>query len=296
MATKTPAGTFYSSGVRVGPRSKTSYNQATNTYSRDAYQANLNALGNPNARTAEGAMAMAAAYNDAQQPRRPAGPSMAPPPRNNLGSGGGGGGRGGYGGGGGGGGGGVSAAAAAQAQMDYLQSLLGSGAYKVNTGMYDTMRSQIANATAQDQAAAKTAYDNLDAYLASHQSNPYADVKLAQTPGDTSYGAFQNVLALLGANAKENNAMGQRMSQEGRTYAGQQIGAVDNAYLFNVTNQQAQAQQAIDAEKRQALMQMASLIASGAKAPDLNVLGLGWQGDKYDPADPLGWGIIAGLR
>jgi hypothetical protein len=228
-------------------------------------------------------------------------------------SGGGGGGR--RGGGGGGGGGGGSAAAAAQAQIDAMTRLLGSGAYTYNAtpfdqSPYDTMRTNVNNASAQDQQAATGAYNNLDTWLQANQTNPYANVKVQQAavapsynpylesqgiagsapvvnnPNDGGYGAFQNVLALLGANQQANNASGLRASQEARTYAGQQIGGLDNAYLANIGTQQTQAQQAyaqqqlqlqqqLAAEKRQAAMQMMALLATpGTTAPDLAALGI----------------------
>jgi hypothetical protein len=225
-----------------------------------------------------------------------------------------------YGGGGGrrGGGGGGGASKAAQSEIDAMAGLLGSGAYKldpndprwkVDIAPYDQMRTQIGSATAQDQAAATGAYNNLDQYLQGHQANPYANVQLqrAQTapnmnpylasqgvggtqyqqtnPEDTGYGAFQNVLALLGANQQAGNQSRLAESQMARTYSGQQIGATDNAYLANVANQQAQAQQALNTarlqaqqqleqEKRAAALQMMQLLAQpGTKAPDLAALG-----------------------
>lgn len=318
MATKTPAGTVYSSGVIVGPRAKKpAYQQGVSQFSRDAYNANLAALGNPKASTPEGAQAIAAAYDTAK--RGSLGGAMAgsgtPPPTQNLGGPGGSSGGGGRrGGGGGGGGGGGSAASAAQAQIDAMTRLLGSGAYSYNptafdTSPYDTMRQGINAATAQDQQAATGAYNNLDTYLQANQTNPYANVQMqraavapsynpylesqgiagsapiAQNPNDGGYGAFQNVLALLGANQQANNASGLRASQEARTYAGQQIGGLDNAYLANVgtqqttaqnafTQQQAQIQQQLAAEKRQAAMQMMALLATpGTTAPDLSAFG-----------------------
>lgn len=225
--------------------------------------------------------------------------------------GGGGGGGGGRGGGGRkGGGGGNPAAAAAQAQMDYLTGLLGAknytaprddAAYAAN----QALRDRITAATAQDQQAATGAYNNLDTYLQGNQTNPYANVQIqraatapsynpylqsqgiagsapmASNPDDGGYAAFQNVLSLLGANQQANNASGLRASQEARTYAGQQIGGLDNAYLANVDTRDAQlaaAQQQqqlqLDTERRAGLAQLAALIAQGAKAPDLAALGL----------------------
>jgi hypothetical protein len=308
----------YSSGVIVGPRSKTSqYKPGVSSISRDAYNANLAALGNPKANTPEGANAIAAAYNVARQPITMSGSGAPPPPNFNPGgaggSGGGGGGRGRRGGGGGGGGGG-GAAKAAQAQIDAMTRLLGSGAYSYNPAAfdaspYDTMRTNVNDAAAKDQAAATGAYNNLDTWLQANQTNPYANVKVQQAavapsynpylesqgiagsapvvtnPNDGGYGAFQNVLALLGANQQANNASGLRASQEARTYAGQQIGAMDNSYLAGIGNQQTQAQQAyaqqqaqiqqqLAAEKRQAAMQMMALLATpGTTAPDLSALG-----------------------
>jgi hypothetical protein len=335
MATATPAGTIYSSGVIVGPRSKKSaYQQGVSTFSRDQYNRNLAALGNPKASTPEGAQAIAAAYNVAknQSSIGSAGQGAGtPPPRSAVsgggtkkssggsrgysysrGRGGGGGGGGGRrgGGGGGGGGGGNSAAAAAQAQMDYLTGLFGAknftaprddAAYAAN----QALRDRITAATAADQQAATGAYNNLDTYLQGNQTNPYANVQIqraatapsynpylqsqgiagsapmASNPDDGGYAAFQNVLALLGANQQANNASGLRASQEARTYAGQQIGGLDNAYLANVDTRDAQLaaaqqqqQMQLDTERRAGLAQLAALIAQGAKAPDLAALGL----------------------
>jgi len=319
MATKTPAGTVYSSGVIVGPRAKKpAYQQGVSQFSRDTYNANLAALGNPSAKSPEGAQAIAAAYNVAKNPASigaPQGPGGTPPPNFNPGGGGGGGGGGGRrrGGGGGGGGGNAAAATAAQAQIDAMSRLLGSGAYSYNptafdTSPYDALRQRVSDATAQDQQAATGAYNNLDAWLQANQTNPYANVKVQQAAvapsynpylesqgiagsapiarnPDDSMAAFQNVLSLLGANQLANNASGLRASQEARTYAGQQIGGLDNAYLAGIGNQQTQAQQAyaqqqaqiqqqLAAEKRQAALQMMALLATpGTTAPDLSALG-----------------------
>ena len=224
---------------------------------------------------------------------------MAPAaPRSPARSGGGGGrsyGRGG--GGGGGGGGGISAAAAAQSQMDYLRSLLAGGAFNVNAAPYDQMRSGVNAATAQDQAAATGAYNSLDQWLGANRTNPYADVTLNRAqqapsmnaylqsqggqplndfgganPEDTGYGAFGNVLKLLGANQLAGQQSRGAESQMARTFAGQQIGAADNAYLANIANQQATAQTAMDAEKRKIMLELAALVGQGAKAPDLTGL------------------------
>ena len=203
----------------------------------------------------------------------------------------------GYGGGGGGGGGGVSAAAAAQSQMDYLRSLLAGGAFNVNAAPYDQMRSGVNAATAQDQAAATGAYNSLDQWLGANRTNPYADVQLNEAqrapsmnaylqsqggqglnefgganPEDTGYGAFGNVLKLLGANQLAGQQSRGAESQMARTFAGQQIGAADNAYLMNIANQQAAAQTAMDAEKRKIMLELAALVGQGAKAPDLTGL------------------------
>ena len=202
----------------------------------------------------------------------------------------GGGGRGGGGGygGGGGGGGGPTAAELAQNQLNYLLPLLGSKSYTAQpmTGLRNT----VAGATAQDQAAATGAYNALDQWLAQNQSNPYANVQVqranvgpnynpylesqgvaglnpvTQNPDD-AYGAFQNVLSLLGANQLAGNQSRLAESQMGRTFAGQQIGAMDNAFLANIAQQEAAQQAALDAEKRQAAMQLAGLLGQGATAP-----------------------------
>lgn len=324
MATKTPSGTVYGgSGVLVGPRSKKSaYQYGTPGISRDAYNANLASIinqgGDVRPSTRQGAFAISDARQAALDPSLVGGaagglpPADKPPPNFNPGGGGGGGG--GRGGGGGGGGGSAAAAAAAQAQIDAMTRLLGSGAYSYNPAAfdaspYDAMRQRVSDATTQDQQAATGAYNNLDTYLQANQTNPYANVQLqraavapsynpylesqgiagsapiAQNPNDGGYGAFQNVLALLGANQQANNASGLRASQEARTYAGQQIGGLDNAYLANVGNQQTQAQNAftqqqaqiqqqLAAEKRAAAMQMMALLATpGTTAPDLSALG-----------------------
>jgi hypothetical protein len=162
--------------------------------------------------------------------------------------------------------------------MDWMSQLLNSGAYQVNPATYDALRANVSNATTQDQAAATQSYDALDRYLSAHQSNPYGDVQLTHAEGggaDAGYGAFQNVLALLGANARDSNASRAAESQMARTYSGNQIGAVDNAYLFNIQQQQAQAQQALDAERRQGLMQMMQLVGAGARAPDMSTFNFG---------------------
>jgi hypothetical protein len=196
----------------------------------------------------------------------PQGPTFAGPSY----SGGGGGGR-------RGGGGRAVADVHAQAQMDYLTQLLGSQAYKTNPETYDTMRGFVNNASEHDLAASTASYDALDQYLGAHQSNPFADVALQSSggAGDAGYGAFQNVLALLSGGQQAANQSRGAESQMARTYSGNQIGAMDNAYLFNISNQQAAAQQALDAERRQASMQLAQLIAQGATAPQLSALGFG---------------------
>jgi hypothetical protein len=245
-----------------------------------------------------------------------------------------GGGGGGWGGGGGGGGGNAAATTAAQTQIDSLSQLLASGAYKFNpdqyafdasrfnldTSPYDRMRTGVNEATAADQAAATGAYNNLDTYLQQNQRNPYADVKLQQAerapdmnpylatqgvqgtnyqasnPEDQGYGAFQNILSLLSGNQQAGQQSRQAESQMARTYAGQQIGALDNAYLSNIQGQQTQAQQQMDqariqaqqqmdqqrmqaqqsmeTERRQALLQMMQLLATpGTKGPDMAQFG-----------------------
>lgn len=212
--------------------------------------------------------------------------------------------------GGGGGGGGVNPAIAAQAQMDYLTQLLGGKSYTANPltaqrTALDNLRNTVTTASAADQQAATGAYNGLDTYLQGHQVNPYADVKLQAAqrapdmnpylasqgapgtnvqdtnPEDGGYGAFQNVLALLGANQLSGNQSRLAESQMARTFSGQQIGAMDNAYLANITGQEsgiaqqeAQAQAALDTEKRSAALQLAQLIAQGARAPDMAALGL----------------------
>jgi hypothetical protein len=211
---------------------------------------------------------------------RPAAPN--PAPARFGGRAGGGGGRGG---GGGGGGGGPNA----QAMMDYLSRLLGSDIYKAQplTGL----REAIGTATTQDQAAATGAYNTLDQYLQANQTNPYANVQLQaaqrapdmnpflQSQGmqtlapqganaeDTGFGAFHNVLALLGAGQQAANQSRGVESQMARTFAGQQIGAMDNSMLAQVAAQEAARQQALDQERRQALLQLAELVGQGATAP-----------------------------
>ena len=209
---------------------------------------------------------------------------------------GGGGGGGGYGGGGGGGGGGMSAAAAAQGQMDYLAKLLASGQWTAPKN--DTMRNAVAGATAADQASANTAYGALDAYLAANQSNPYANVQLQNArfaPAQNAYlasqglegmndvranpedvganAAFSNVLKLLGAGQQASAQSRGAESQMARTFAGQQIGAMDNAMLAQIAAQEAQQQQALDAERRKIMLELAGLVGQGATAPDLSQFG-----------------------
>ena len=260
-------------------------------------------------RKAGGGFLAAMQYLNSGADQAGAGPAPVPPGGpGNPGSGGSGRGRG-YGGGGGGGG-GIDPAVAAQAQMDYLSQLLAGKNYTAAPlqGMRDAnqaLRNTVATATAQDQAAATGAYNSLDSWLAQNQRNPYADVQLqraqaapdmnpylasqgvpgtnyqASNPEDTGYGAFQNVLALLGANQLAGQQSRAAESQMARTYAGQQIGAMDNAYLANIAGRDAEVakleadrQTALDTERRQAAMQLAQLIAQGAKAPDLAALGL----------------------
>ena len=259
-----------------------------------------------------------AAYQASQR----AAPRAATPPRlpgNSGGRSGGGGGRGYGGGGGGGGGGGISAAAAAQSQIDAMMRLLGSGAYTANAAPYDAMRKSVTDASAADQAAATGAYNGLDTYLQANATNPFANVQLQQAqsapdmnpylqsqgvqgtnyqasnPEDGGYGAFQNVLALLGANQQAGNASRQAEAQMARTFTGQQLGAADNAYLAQIAGQQAQAQQALDAEKRNALLQMMALVGQGGKMPDLAQAGIYAPGGNAQ--DPHGWAAIdAALR
>jgi hypothetical protein len=177
---------------------------------------------------------------------------------------------------GGGGGGGGAADTHAQAQMDYITKLFGSGAYKTNPETYDTFRGFVNKATTEDQAASKAAYDALDAYLAANQSNPFADAALMSSggAGDAGYGAFQNVLKLLSGGQQAATQSAGRESQMARAFSTNEIGAADNAYLFNIAGQQAKDQQALDAEKRQGLAQLIQLISQGAAAPDLASLGI----------------------
>lgn len=214
-------------------------------------------------------------------------------------------------GGGGGGGGGPSAAALAQGQMDYLTKLLASGQFTAapETGS----RNAVAQATAADQAAATQSFDALDAWLNANNANPYANVQLqranvsqsynpylesqgvaplnqvTQNPED-GYGAFSNVLALLGANQQSGNQSRQAESQMSRAYTGNQIGAMDNAFLAQISGREAQRQQALDDQKRQALAQLAELIGAGAKAPDLPSMGVYAPGGNAQ--DPYGWAAI----
>ena len=277
-------------------------------------------------------------------------PSYAPS------SGGGGGGGRSYGGGGGGGG---SATAAAQAQMDYLTGLLNGGDWTADAGDYvlggdwsvpdnsaavaanQQLRGRIGEATAADQAAATTAYNNLDQYLNANATNPYADVKVNQArvaPNynpylesqgiaplapvtenpDDSYGAFQNVLALLGANQQAGQQSRLAESQMGRTFSAGQIGGMDNAFLaavdtrdaalaekqqqmqmeMNMRRQQAQmeldrerrqTQAQLDQEKRQAQFQLAELIGLGARNPNTPPPRPTF---ATTPQDKLGWASI----
>jgi hypothetical protein len=219
-----------------------------------------------------------------------------PVDRGGPGGGGGRGGGGGYGGGGGGGG-GLTAQAAAQGQMDYLAKLLASGQW--TAPRQDAMRGSIASATAADQAAASGAYNALDQWLAQNQSNPYANVQLQNArfaPAQNAYlssqgltpmndvqanpedvgaqAAFSNVLKLLGAGQQASQQSRGAESQMARTFAGQQIGAMDNAMLAQIAAQEAQQQSALDAEKRKIMLELAALVGQGAAPPDLSAFGL----------------------
>jgi len=199
--------------------------------------------------------------------------------------------------GGGGGHSGPSAAQLAQAQMDYLMKYLSSNAF--TAPKQDVLRQTVADSTTKDQAAATAAYDSLDRYMGNNTQNPYAAVKvqraaaaptynpylksqgiagsakIAQNPDDAGgYGAFRNVLNLLSAGQQQQNQSNRLISQQARTYSGQQIGAIDNAYLAQIAQREADAQTALDNQKREAMLQLASLIASGAKAPDLAKMGI----------------------
>ena len=202
--------------------------------------------------------------------------------------------RGGGGRGGGGGGGGPSPA---QTQMDYIANLLASDMWKApqQTALRDT----IAGATTQDKAAAEAAYGALDQWLAANNRNPYADVQLREArfaPAQNAYlqsqgltplndvsanpedvganNAFRNVLSLLGAGQLSSNQSRLAESQMGRTYAGQQIGAMDNAMLAAVGQREADAQTQLDNQKRQLILQLGELVGQGATAPDLSRFGI----------------------
>jgi hypothetical protein len=205
-------------------------------------------------------------------------------------------------GGGGRGGGGSSAAQLAQAQLDFLLPILGSKSYTAapETGVRDAIgqRQQgIATATQGDLATAGTAWDNLDTYLRGNQANPYANVQLQRAPTSPDYnpylesqgvqplnrvdsnpqdpyGGFQNVLALLAANQAQQYQSQQAGSQMGRAASVTGINAMDNSFQDAIRQQLAQLaqqeytnQQALDKEKRDAVLQLAPLLGAGAVAP-----------------------------
>ena len=271
--------------------------------------------------------------------------------------GGGGGGGGGYGGGGGGGGGSATAAAQAQmdylsgllSQGDWTADagdyvLGGDWSVPDNSAALaanQQLRGRIGEATAADLAASGTAYNNLDQYLNANATNPYADVKVNQArvaPSynpylesqgiaplakvtenpDDAYGAFQNVLALLGANQQAGQQSRLAESQMGRAFSSGQIGGMDNAFLaavdtrdaalaekqqqmqmeMNMRRQQAQmeldrerrqTQASLDQEKRQAQFQLAELIGLGARNPNTPPPRPTF---ATTPQDKLGWASI----
>jgi len=120
--------------------------------------------------------------------------------------------------------------------------------------------------------------------------NPYLQSQGAQglnaqaTNPDDAYGGFQNMLALLGAGArqmKQSSLAGSGMARASSTTG---INAMDNSMrdliqqqLAGVASQESQNQLALDAEKRQAIMQILPLLGAGAKAPAdiMSQLGLG---------------------
>jgi hypothetical protein len=215
--------------------------------------------------------------------------------------------------------------------MDLLTQLLSSNAYTAprNDAAYQAnqqLRTRIGESTAADQATSTGAYNGLDAWLGANQTNPYANVKLQQARvasdqnpylasqgveglnqvtqnPDDSYGGFQNVLALLGANQQSGNNSRQAESQMARANTTTNLAAMDNAYLAgvdtrdaNLASEQSKAQQTLDAEKRQTIAQLIQLIAQGAKAPDLSKFGITVPGAAAAPAagsggadDPMGW-------
>jgi len=204
--------------------------------------------------------------------------------------------------GGGGGGGGGGAAAQAQSALDFLLPMLAGKNYQAQplTGVRQAIAEReggIGTATQQDLASATGAYDYLDQWLGSNLNDPYANVRLGQArvapnqnaylasqgaaplndvqanPED-AYGGFQNMLALLGGNARQMKQSSQAGSQMARASSTTGINAMDNAYrdairqqLAAVANQEATNQQTLDAERRQALMQILPLLQAGAKAP-----------------------------
>jgi hypothetical protein len=162
----------------------------------------------------------------------------------------------------------------------------GSGADQALTAQETGVRT----ASAQDLGAAKTAYGDLDKYLLANQSNPYENLQFAQAPTspdynpylqtqgvqplnnvqqnpDDAYGGFQNAGKLLGANTIVNNTSQRTGSQQGLASAVADIGGQENAFLNQINGQRASAQATLDAEKRQAILQLLPLIGAGAKAP-----------------------------
>lgn len=216
------------------------------------------------------------------------------------------------GGGGGGGGGGATAAQLAQSQLDFLLPMLQGRNYTAQplTGVRDAIGQReagIGTATTQDLASSNTAYDALGNWLRSNLNDPYANVKMQQARvapdqnaylgsqgveglnqvtqnPDDSYSGFQNILQLLGANARQMNTSSMAGGEMARAASNTGINAMDNSYrdvikqqLAAVSNQEATNQQTLDAERRQALMQILPLLGQGAKAPTdiLSQLGLG---------------------
>jgi hypothetical protein len=103
------------------------------------------------------------------------------------------------------------------------------------------------------------------------------------TNPDDSYGGFSNAAALLNAGTQQSNQSQLAGSQMGRAGGATDIGAQRNAFLDMIKQQLAQVaqqeytnQQTLDTEKRQAALQLAPLIAQGAKAPAdiLRLLGM----------------------
>jgi hypothetical protein len=205
-------------------------------------------------------------------------------------------------GGGGGGGGGGGAAAGAQGQLDFLLGVLGSKSYTAppETALRQAIAARqagVTNATRQDLATANKTWGELDTWLRQNQSNPYANVKLQTAPTapdynpylatqgvaplnqvrsnpEDPYGGFANVLKLLGANQLSQNQSQAALSRMGRAASVTGINAMDNAFddaikqqLAAVAQKEYENQQALEQERRAAVLQLAPLLAQGAKAP-----------------------------